>query len=160
MPPAWILCVIRGQLSEFWLDARATTSAAPTLPSPLATPHRPMPAHHGVWLPRSRCGDANSATCGRMDDHSSRSARLQLRAASVPRQHLDLVPQRDVLERELASFPGDALTAASAYLKTSHIDASRHAGSVDCPLDHVKQNADPLMALHSHDPSIPVCNHE
>ena len=28
-------------------------------------------------------------------------------AASVPRQHLDLVPQRDVLERELASFPGD-----------------------------------------------------
>ena len=42
-----------------------------------------------------------------------------------------------------------ALTAASAYLKTSHIDASRHAGSVDCPLDHVKQNADPLMALHN-----------
>ena len=51
VPPAWIL--LRhppDQLSEFWLDARATTSAAPTLPSPVATPHRPMPAHHGVWL--------------------------------------------------------------------------------------------------------------
>ena len=32
-----------------------------------------------------------------------------------------------------------ALAAANVYLKISHIDASLHAGSVDCHLDHVKR---------------------
>ena len=53
-----------------------------------------------------------------------------------------------------------ALTAASAYLKTSHIDASRHAGSVDCPLDHVKQNADPLMAVGRQNLMRPTDTHD
>ncbi len=41
-----------------------------------------------------------------------------------------------------------ALNAASAYLKTSHIDASRRPGSVERPLDHVNLTADRLATLH------------
>ena len=86
------------------------------------------------------------------DDHSSRSA-----GCSCGRRRFRVSTSmwcRSAMFSSASSrrSRATALTAASAYLKTSHIDASRHAGSVDCPLDHVKQNADPLMALHRSEP--------
>ena len=66
----------------------------------------------------------------------------------APRQGLDLMRTAMSSSASSRRSLAAALKAASVYLKTSHIEASRHAGSVDCPLDHVKRDADSLMALH------------